>query len=88
LNEFTLDHQTPVSTRIQTMVNEYLEAVRNGQIDPPDGPQKLLDHFELQVKTAVYQYKETNRLTGADLKQMFPNAKDPGTVIGRWKTND
>lgn len=88
LNEFALDHQTPVSTRIQAMVDEYLEAVRNEQIDPPDGPQKLLDHFALQVKTAVYQYKEFNKLSGADLKQMFPNTKDPGTVIGRWKPND
>ena len=88
LSEFALEHQSPVSNRIRAMVDEYLEAVRNEQTEPPEGPQQLLDHFMLQVKTAVYQYKESNRLTGADLKQMFPSTKDPGTVISRWKPNN
>ena len=87
-DEFDLEHQSPVSNRIRAMVDEYLEAVRNEQTEPPEGPQQLLDHFMLQVKTAVYQYKESNRLTGADLKQMFPSTKDPGTVISRWKPNN
>jgi hypothetical protein len=45
----------------------------------------LLDIFQQQVKAAIYRYKSHRRLTGIEVRTIFPDAKDAETTIGRWR---
>jgi transcriptional regulator with GAF, ATPase, and Fis domain len=71
---------------VQRAVHQYLDSVLQGKQEPPGQPGLLLDIFQQQVKAAIYHYKTGRRLTGTELRTIFPEAKDAETTIGRWRT--
>lgn len=70
---------------VQRAVHQYLRAVLEGKESPPGQPGRLLGIFEQQVKSAVYGFKAERRLTSTEIKNIFPDAKDAETTIGRWR---
>ena len=70
---------------VQRAVHQYLGAMLDRKESPPGQPGRLLGMFEQQVKSAVYRFKTERRLTSAEIKSIFPDAKDAETTIGRWR---
>jgi transcriptional regulator with PAS, ATPase and Fis domain len=80
-----LSNSTDTDTLVESAVWQYLDAVLEGKQAAPGQPGMLLSRFERSVKNAVYRFKSNRRLTSGQLSTLFPEARDAGTTIGRWR---
>ncbi|REJ92340.1 MAG: sigma-54-dependent Fis family transcriptional regulator [Planctomycetota bacterium] len=75
-----------IASSINEIVAIYLQRVLDGDEPPPGQPNELIKFFENLVTSAVCAFKAEQRLKPPEIKRLFPNAKDPETTLGRWKS--
>lgn len=70
---------------VDSLIADRLQRILEGREHPIGRPGELVDLFAQLVKGSIYRFKAQKGLGKKELAEIFPDAKDAETTIGRWK---